>query len=530
MRVLLGIDTGTHSTKGVACLPDGSLVAEARTEHSISVPRPGFAEQDPDLVWWRDFCIVASRLVAALPRGVKVDAIASSACGPCLVALDHHGVPLRPAMLYGVDARAGVQIAKLEARIGRAAITRLSGSRLSSQHLGPKILWLYENEPDVFARTDKFVTATSYVVFRLTGCQVVDQHHAAYFSPFVDLKHARWDLRYADGLLNESSFPKLCWSNEIVGTVHSLASKETGLPEGTPVVAGSTDGLAEALSVGVVKPGDVMVMYGSAGSVILVLDQPKPAPNMWLSAGVFPGEYVLAGGPSTSGSITTWFREELARDLPQGNTKSIGDAHQTLTSEADESVLGSHGLLMLPYFSGERSPVNDPAARGVLVGLSLSHTRGDIYRAILEASAYAVRHTLEVMESAGAPVKRLVAVGGGSVSRLWLQIMSDVTGFPQDVPAGRIGASYGDAFLAALAVGAVTGREALGHWVRIEHRVEPDARAMADYDYFYRLYRSLYARTRPIVHALATGPAPRSGARPGAGETQTTGGPRKCLP
>lgn len=504
MNVLLGIDTGTYSTKGVACLADGTIVAEARANHGIEVPHPGFAEQDADLVWWADVCLVARRLMALVPQGSRVIGLATSGTGPCLVAVDDDGRPLRPAMLYGVDARSGGQIAELEARIGRSTIARLSGCRITSQYVGPKILWLKQNEPELYERTARFLTATSYVIYRFTGSYVVDRHQASYFAPFIDLKRGRWDLRYADGLIAENQLPQLRWSHEVVGRIHREASRETGLPEGTPIVMGSTDGLAEALSVGVVAPGDLMITYGSAAVLMLVLGGHRLAPNMWSSAGAFPGDYVLAGGPASSGSITSWFRRELARELPQTGTEAIGEAHAALVGEAEKSDVGARGLLMLPYFNGERSPLSDPDARGILAGLTLSHTRGDIYRAILEAAAFATRHTMEQMQSAGATISRAVAVGGGSVSELWVQIVSDVTGVAQEVPRCRIGASYGDAFLAGLATGAITDKAKLrDQWVQVSRRVEPDPEAHDRYDRFYGLYRSLYGQTRRTAHALA---------------------------
>jgi xylulokinase len=501
--VLIGIDTGTYTTKGVACLTDGTVIAEALAAHDISVPQPGFAEQDADGVWWRDFCLVARRLTGALPRRSGVAALAVSGMGPCLVAVDGDGHPLRPAMLYGVDARSEQQIAELEARIGRDRIARLSGCRLTSQYVGPKILWLKENEPATFEKTSRFLTTTSYLLFRLTGSYVVDQHQASYFAPFADLKHGRWDLRYADGLITESLLPEIRWSHEVAGWILPDVCEATGLQSGTPVVVGSTDGVAEALSVGVVDPGDIMITYGSAAVLMLVLREPRSAPNLWPGAGAFPGTYTLTGGPSATGSITSWFRRELAREIPQRSSEEISQAHGMLATEAEQSPPGAHGLLMLPYFSGERSPISDPNARGVLAGLNLSHTRGDIYRAILEASGFAARHTMEHMEATGAQIRRVVAVGGGSISNLWVQIMSNVTGWPQDVPVARMGASYGDAFLAGLAIGAVKDTSLRDQWVHISHRVEPDPRTRDSYDLLYGMYLDLYRTSRSTVHRLA---------------------------
>ena len=503
--VLMGVDVGTYSSKGVVCRADGSVLAEARVEHELSVPRPGFAEHDADGIWWHDFTVISRELTQALPAGTRVAAVATSACGPCLLPVDKSGRPLRPGILYGIDARAGSEIADLESRIGVREILRLSGTRLTSQSVGPKILWLQRHEPSVFASTARFLTATSYVVYRLTGEYTVDHHHSSYFAPFVDLRRGRWDLRFADGILSESALPEIRWSDETVGFVTPTAAAETGLLAGTPVAAGTTDGLAEAISVGVIRPGTLMVMYGSTLGLMVLLERLHRAPNLWLSEGAFPGEYVLAGGLSTAGAISAWFRRELARDLPQVSGAEIGAAYTTLSQEAKLSPIGSRGLLMLPYFSGERAPFNDPQARGVVAGLTLAHGRGDLYRSILEATALGVRHNLEEMRRSGAVITSVHAVGGGTSSRLWPQIVSDVTGLTQAIPARTTGASYGDAFLGGLAVGLVSERASLlRDWVQIVDQIEPDGDRAARYDDLYRLYRRLYGATRTIVHDLGT--------------------------
>jgi xylulokinase len=500
---LMGVDIGTYSSKGVICRPDGSVVAEARVEHALSVTQPGHAEHDADSVWWHDFAAISKELISALPRGGRVASVATSACGPCLLPVDRSGRPLRPGILYGIDARAGDEIAELEARCGVNEILRLSGTRLTSQSLGPKILWVRKHEPDVFAATARFLTATSYLVYRLTGHYMVDHHHASYFAPFFDLRRGRWDLRFAEGLLTPSVLPEIRWSDEIVGHVTAAAAMETGLLAGTPVIAGTTDGLAEAISVGIIRPGTLMVMYGSTLGLMTFLEGPHRAPNLWLTEGAFAGDYVLAGGLATAGAITTWFRKEFARELSQDDSADVRAAHATLSREAEKSPLGASGLLMLPYFSGERSPFNDPQARGVVAGLTLQHSRGDIYRSILESTALGVRHNLEEMRRSGAVVSRVHAVGGGTASRLWPQIVSDATGLTQEIPARTTGASYGDAFLAGLGVGLIGDRSALVRdWVQIVDRVQPDGRAAAHYDRQYRLYRRLYQATRAVVHEL----------------------------
>jgi xylulokinase len=499
-ELLLGIDVGTYSSKGVLCRPSGAVLAEARAAHEMSVPRPGWAEHDADRVWWADVVAIARELTARIPAGDRIAALAVSAIGPCLLPVDAAGRPLRPAILYGVDARATRQIEDLEQRYGREALVELGGMRLTSQAIGPKILWLRAHEPDIYERASRFLTATSYLVRRLTGETVIDRHTASHFNPLIALDRLEWDARFAADITELEQLPELRWSDEIVGTVTDEAAAETGLTAGTPVTAGAVDALAEAVSVGVVEPGDLMLMYGSTAFLILVVERRRSHPDLWATAGAFPGQYALAAGMATTGSATTWFRNQFGRDL---RVDGDPDPYAVLAEEAADAPAGARGLVFLPYFSGERTPIHDPDARGVLAGLTLGHRRGDVYRALLEGVAYGIRHNLETMASAGAPIGRIVAVGGGAANRLWLQIVSDVTGRSQIVPRQTIGAAYGDAFLAGLACGLIPDRSVLAaRWVQPGTTVEPGPDASC-YESPYRLFSDLYRDSRAVVHGLA---------------------------
>jgi xylulokinase len=247
-----------------------------------------------------------------------------------------------------------------------------------------------------------------------------------------------------------------------------------------------------------------MLSYGSTSALVMVLERLRSAPPLWATRGSWPDENVLTAALATSGSITTWFREQFAQEMNPPPGERASAAFAQLVREAEASEPGARGLLLLPYFSGERSPFNDAAARGVIAGLGLSHRRGDVYRAVLEGTAFGVRHNLEAMARSGTTPRRVVAVGGGASSRLWLQIVSDVTGLAQELPDRVIGAAYGDAYLAATAVGLVQRDAFASHpWIRIVDRVVPDPEQKTRYDTRYGLYRALYTKTRAIVHALA---------------------------
>ncbi|MFC0531802.1 FGGY-family carbohydrate kinase [Phytohabitans kaempferiae] len=485
-ELLLGVDVGTASSKGVLTDPAGRLLATATRPHGVSRPRPGWVEHDPEAVWWDEFVSIARELTAAAPG--RVAAVAVSGIGPCVLPTTADDRPLRDAILYGVDTRATEEIAELTERLGRDAIVRRGGNQLTSQAIGPKLRWLQRHEPEVWARTRRFHMASSLLVRRLTGEYVLDHHSASQSDPLYDLTAQAWLPELAGDLFPGLELPRLLWPSEVAGTVTAAAAEATGLAEGTPVTAGTIDAWAEAVSVGATRPGDLMLMYGTTMFLTQVVERPLFHPALWSTNGVFAGTYCAAGGMATSGAVVEWLR-----------TLTGGADYDALTAEARATPPGSDGLVLLPYFAGERTPLFDERARGVLAGLTLHHHRGHLYRAVLEATGYAVRHHLDLMASSFPPPRRVVAVGGGA-RPLWTQIVTDITGHAQHLPRETIGAAYGDAYLAGLAAG-LTDRDR--DWVEWADPVRPDSARHTSYQRFYELYRDLYPATREIVHKLA---------------------------
>ncbi|WP_419995973.1 FGGY-family carbohydrate kinase [Streptomyces boninensis] len=490
MSLLLGIDIGTSSSKGVLTRPDGTLVTQSVREHATSTPRPGWVEHSAEDVWWADFLALARELTAAAAAaGETVAAVGISGIGPCLLPVDAAGEPLRPAILYGVDTRAGDQIAAQTARYGEDAIMRRCGSTLTSQAIGPKLEWLRETEPEVYGRTRRWYMASSWLAYRLTGAYVLDHHSASQCTPLYDLRRNAWIEDWREEIAPGLEWPELVWPSDVVGEVTSDAAELTGIPAGTPVVAGTVDAWAEATAVGAMAPGDLMLMYGTTMFLVNFVGAPVASKKLWGTAGAFSGTYCLAGGMATSGAVTGWLRDLTGSD------------YGTLVAEAAQVPPGAEGLLMLPYFAGERSPIFDPDARGLVHGLTLRHGRGHLYRAALEGTAFGVRHNLAAMTSAGGDVRRLIAVGGGA-RELWTQIVSDVTGKPQEIPRHTIGAAYGDTFLAAVGAGIARPGD-IGSWNPVESVVEPDPARGKVYEELYDLYLGLYPATRKAAHALA---------------------------
>jgi xylulokinase len=488
MTLLLGIDIGTSSAKGVLVRADGTLVAQAVVEHEVSRPHPGWVEHDAARVWWGGFRRLVTELSLAAPE--PISAVGCSGIGPCLLPVDRHGQPLRPAILYGVDTRATAQIAAQQARYGAEQVLARCGSPLTTQAIGPKLAWVRENEPLVYARASRWYMASSYLVGRLTGEYVLDHHSASQCVPLYDSAAHEWIMDWCEQIAPGLLWPRLAWPGDVIGTITREAAGETGLPQGIPVIAGTIDAWSESVSVGAVEPGDVMLMYGTTMFIVEVLARRASSPHLWGTVGAFPDTYNLAAGMATSGAITGWLAELTRADYP------------TLVTEAATAGVGADGLLMLPYFAGERTPLFDPDARGVIVGLTVRHTRGHLYRAALEATAFGVRHNLAAMASAGGEPRRLVAVGGGTTGMLWTQIVSDVLHRQQDLPRHTVGAAYGDAFLAAVGTGVAKPRD-IDSWNPIARTIEPNPGRAADYDQLYQLYLDLYPATRSTAHALA---------------------------
>jgi xylulokinase len=487
-ELVLGIDVGTGSSKAVLATADGAVVATASVAHQMSLPRPGWAEMDVERTWWADVVALCRELVPQA-AGRPIAGLSVSGLGPCLVLTDAELRPLRPAILYGIDMRATEEIHDLTERLGPDRILARAGSALSTQAVGPKMLWVQRHEPELWADARRWFNSSSYIVARLTGEYVLDHHTASQCDPLYDMQTQEWAQDWADLVAPGMAMPRLAWSTEAVGTVTQEAAALTGLPAGTPVTAGTVDAWAEAFSAGVRQPGDLMLMYGSTMFFVQVVQQHAPHPMLWGTAGLEPGSRTLAAGMATSGSITSWFQDLVG-----------GVRFEDLVREAAAAPAGSDGLVVLPYFAGERTPIFDPRARGVFAGLTLRHSRGHLFRAVYEGIAFGIRQILDDLYSTGDPVRRLVAVGGGTQGGLWTQVVTDVTGREQVVPAQTIGASYGDALLAAIGAGLVPPDT---DWSSAGTTVRPQSAHRAVYDELYDVYRSLYPASRDSVHRLA---------------------------
>jgi xylulokinase len=496
MSAYLGVDIGTYESKGVLVDREGRVLASAARPHELIVPRAGWAEHRAEEDWWTDFAWLTRKLIAE--SGIAssaIRAIGASAIGPCVLPVDADGEPLSNAILYGVDTRSAQEIEDLTEAIGAETIFSRCGNALTSQSVGPKILWLKRNRPDVYARTCKFLNSTSFLVHRLTGRFVVDHYTAANASPLYLIDEQAWSGELAPEITGIDRLPELAWTTDVAGGVTPRAARETGLVTGTPVIVGTIDAAAEAISVGVREVGDMMLMYGSTIFTIFVAGKRISDQRLWHAPWLFAGEYACMAGLATSGTLARWFVDQFARDLDRET------ALTRLAEDAASSPPGANGLVVLPYFSGERTPIHDPHARGCFLGLTLAHTRADVYRAVIEGIAFATNHIFETYADTVPAPSSIRAVGGGLRNPLWTQATSDVSGRTQEVRKIGVGASYGDAFLAAVAIGDVN-RDAIEAWNPPASRIVPNSTTAETYRRSYAVFREFYPRTRDLVARL----------------------------
>ena len=424
---------------------------------------------------------------------------------PTLILLDTRGNILRPSIQQN-DARAQREIEDFRGEVDHDGVLQRTGSAITQQSIGPKLLWLRRHEPEVMNRAARVMGSYDYIAHRLTGNYSCERNWALE-SGLFDLNREDWD----DDLLSLSTVPrdwlgKVHWPSDVVGEVSTIAADHTGMAPGTPVVAGCADHIASAFSAGIKSPGDLLVKLGGAGDILYDLDRVVVDPRLYLDYHVIPGKYFINGCMASSGSIIKWFKENFAREASYG----------TLDKEASEVLAGSQGLILLPYFLGEKTPINDPIARGVLLGLTLSHTRGHVHRAILEGISFGFRHHLAVLKELGLGLNRCRVSNGGTRSELWKQITSDVLGVALEEIAHHPGSSFGAAFVAGKGVGLFGAWADIERFVDVSGVVEPHGDAHEMYEELFGIYRNAYESLKPEFSALSRlelGHEPQSGER-----------------
>ena len=490
-EVLLGIDVGTSATKLTLIDLHGRILGSLSEPAGYSAPLPGWSEADPD-GWWANVCRGVPRLLAVCEcAGERVAGVGICGTVPVVVVTDAAGAVLRPGINQN-DVRATREIADFQVAISTEEALERTGSPISQQSVGPKLLWLRRNEPEVMDRARHVCGSYELIAQRLTGNWSIERNWALE-SGLYDFRRDDWyttAMRVAK--VRTDWFGQVRRPADVVGFVTQRASELTGLPAGTPVAGGSADHVASAFSAGVVEPGDLLIKLGGTGDVLLCADQPIVDARLFLDYHLIDGLFLPNGCMASSGSLIVWFQQTLARGLE----------FAALDAEAQTVPPGADGLLVLPYFLGEKTPLFDPFARGTIVGLTLSHTRGHLFRAILEGIGFGFRHHLEVLAQVARVPEKARCTNGGARSKLWKQITADVLGLPLESVAQHPGSSLGAAFLAGRAIGAFDDWSEIGRYIRVDEVTRPDPAAHAHYERTYPMFREVYARLKDVYPRL----------------------------
>ena len=472
---ILGLDLGTTEVKAGLIGLDGRMLAIARAGYGLAVGHgTGWVEQD-SAAWW-SAAVVAVRSLRP-PEPVDVVAIGVDGHGPTLAAVDNDGEATRPAITF-LDTRAVAEADEL------AAATGIRGWALGPL---PAALWVERHEPDVAARTRWYLTTWEWLALRLTG------EAAAPLVPGQAVPDPA-TVRTATGLAMDRR-PASNAMGEVVGRLTAIAAAELGLRAGVPVAGGTNDAFASYLGAGLAEAGDAYDPGGSAGGFGVYWDSPVEVHGAFVTPAPIEGLYSVGAAMAATGRALDWFRDGVVGG---------GVSTEWLLEEAGSTPPGSDGVVFLPYLAGERSPIWDPTATGAFVGLTLAHGRGHLVRAILEASALAIRHVAEPMLEAGVVVTAMRACGGPARSETWNQIKADVTGFPVLVPAVLETAVLGSGILGAVGIGASPDvATAVRAMTRIERRLDPRPECRATYDRIYAVYKGLYPALAPVLRGAS---------------------------
>ena len=489
---LMGIDMGTTATKIILIDLDGRVVASVEKPSTLLSQHAGWAEEDANQ-WWQNVIDGVPECIqmAGIDAG-QIAAVGTSGMVPTIVLLDKDDEVLRNSIQQN-DARAVEEIDYLRSKTDAADILRRTGSSITQQTIGTKILWLRRHEPGVLEKAVHLMGSYEFVAHRLTGKYYLERNWALE-SGYFDLYREDWDDDIlALSTIDRSLLGNVFWPSEVIGHVTAKAAALTGLKAGTPVVAGSADHIASSFSSGLKNQGDLLVKLGGAGDIMISMDEIMVDERLFLDYHDIPGKYIASGCMASSGSLIKWFRNQFAPQMD----------FSELDKSAESIPAGSDGLIMLPYFLGEKTPIQDPQARGCLVGLTLSHTHAHVYRAVLEGISYGFYHHLEVLAEHGMTPTKARCSNGGARSALWKQVTADVLGIRLEQVADHPGSSLGAAFCAGMGVGAFKEWEEIERYIKIAKVIHPNAENHIRYQKMFRLYREIYESLKDKFPRLA---------------------------
>jgi xylulokinase len=494
--LLLGLDVSTTGAKALLINEAGQVVSSATSALTLSTPRPLWSEQNP-ADWWAGITkSIRDALAQAGASGEDVAAIGLTGQMHGLVLLDEQGEVLRPAILWN-DQRTGEQCDEIRARLGKERLIRITGNDALTGFTAPKILWVQQNEPDVYGKARHVLLPKDYIRYKLTGEYATDRAGGAGTILF-DLKTRTWSEEVLAALeIPADWLPPTYEGPDVTGRVSAEAAAITNLAEGTPVVGGGGDQAAQAVGVGAVQPGIIALTLGTSGVVFATTEAPLIQPEGRLHAfcHAVPGRWHFMGVMLSAAGSLQWYRDTLA---PQVD-------FDDLVSEVEGVSPGSEGLFFLPYLTGERTPHPDPLARGAWIGLTVRHTRAHVTRAVLEGVAFGIKDSFTLIQEAGlGSIDQVRISGGGAKSPIWRQIMADVLGVELVTVNTTEGAAYGAALLAGVGAGIYDDvPTACNSTIQVTGRTTPDDAAVAIYADYYPRYRALYPLLAGEFKAIA---------------------------
>lgn len=496
MSYFIGIDSSTTATKALLIDEHGKVVAVALSEYGFETPHPLWSEQDPALWWDATVTSINKVLSDSGVRAEEVKGIGLTGQMHGLVLLDKDGQVLRPALLWN-DQRTGAQCDEIRKRLGREKLIQITGNDALTGFTAPKILWVAQEEPDLYARAAHILLPKDYVRYKLTGEYAVDRAGGAGTILF-DVRKRTWSAEVLKALdINPDWMPPTYEGTEVTGVVSAEAAALTGLKAGTLVMGGGGDQAAAAVGTGAVKEGVVSLSLGTSGVIFATTDGPAIESEGRLHAfcHAVPGKWHLMGVMLSAAGSLRWHRDTFAD----------GEDFGEFVARAADIPVGSDGLLFLPYLTGERTPYPDPLARGAFVGLTVRHTRMHLTRAVLEGVSFGLRDSFVLMKEAGlAGVSQVRVTGGGAKSPLWRQILADVLGAELVTVNSEEGAAFGAALLAATGAGVFASvEEACESTIEIAGSTKPGGESDR-YDGYYQEYRALYPALKPSFHRLAS--------------------------
>ena len=505
MKYTIGIDIGTSGTKTVMFDEKGAKIASATVEYPLYQPQNGWAEQDA-ADWWRasyESCKAVITESGVDPRDIAAVGLSGQMHG--LVMLDEAGEVLRRSIIW-CDGRTAEECKVVEDLVGREKLISITANPALTGFTSTKIMWVKRHEPEIFEKCRKILLPKDYVRFMLTGEAASDVSDASGMQ-LMDIKNRCWSEEVCEALgIDMSMLGKLYESPEVSGCVTEEASRLTGLPVGTPVVAGAGDNAAAAVGMGVVRDGRAFTTIGTSGVVFAHTDEMNidPEGRVHTFCCAVPGAWHVMGVTQAAGLSLRWLRDTVCTEEVAEAAEGGVDPYVIMDAEAEKSPIGASRLLYLPYLMGERTPHLDPNARGAFVGLSAMHTKGDMIRAVMEGVCYSQADSLAVLNGMGADIDNMLICGGGGKSPLWRGMLADVYG----IPCGRIesdeGPALGAAILAMVGAGIYPSvEEACDAVVKLRDVAEPDGARHEQYMKYYDIYKKLYGHLKDDYAALA---------------------------